>query len=389
MLQIEVCGNAKKLLRRDFLQLAAGAATLAVAGRAARAQAYQTQFSKVTVRFATNRNWIGDKKIIFGTDFSTDGLFAAGSIDVSGQGRTWNLDRDSLKLDPAPSCPSTPSISEFIGRSPEKTKLVFLPGFASAFNDAMISSAQICLAYGVDEIFCFSWPSQGQIGIIPYLTDENSAYRSGPAIACALRQVFSNVLQFARVHRHRLRIACHSMGNRALSAAIQHIKIMAPQLLSETYFDYALLMAADEDFDAFQEPGQLQILLKLATQIDVYTNTWDVAMVLSNLINGRAPMGSFGPANFAYLPSNVIWIDCTEVGNTGFTDWGHQYFRYSPQVANDARQVLQGISAKKITPRIPDCSYPGRKFVIPCGPIAGAPGGVAGVSVKRAQHKTS
>jgi hypothetical protein len=59
-------------------------------------------------------------------------------------------------------------------------------------------------------------------------------------------------------------------------------------------------------------------------------------MVLSNLVNGRPPMGSFRPANFRYLPRGVIWIDCTEVGNTGLTDWGHQYFVKSPQVAADA-----------------------------------------------------
>ena len=37
------------------------------------------------------------------------------------------------------------------------------------------------------------------------------------------------------------------MGNRALSAAVQYISMSMPKLLAETYFKYALLMAADED----------------------------------------------------------------------------------------------------------------------------------------------
>jgi hypothetical protein len=366
MVPIEARGKVKTLLRRDFIQMAAGATALAVAGRAARAQAYLAQPSKVTVQFATNRNWIGGKDL-FGSDFrpASDGLVAAGSIDVYYKDGTWHWDRNSLKFHS--SSTTAESISEFILRSPEKAKLVFLPGFDCTFKNAMISSAQVCSAYEVgSRIYCFSWPSQGQFGIIPYLIDKESAYRSGHAISLALNEIF----KLAAVHRPRLRILCHSMGNRALSAAIQETGVKAPQLLSETHFEHALLMAADEDFNAFQELGKLKHLLKLARNINVYTNDWDVAMVLSNLVNGRPPMGSFGPANFAGLPGSVIWIDCSEVANTGLTDWGHQYFAKSPQVAADAHQVLKGIRPIKIIPRIPDPSYPGRKFVIPWGPIA-------------------
>jgi hypothetical protein len=253
MLPIEARDKVKKLLRRDFIQMTAGAAALAVAGRAARAQAYQAQPSKVTVQFATNRNWTGGKHL-FGSDFrsASDGQIAAGSIDVYYKGgTTWDWDRKSLMI--YPSSATADSISEFIARSPEKTKLVFLPGFDSNFKDAMISSAQVCSAYEISSIYCFSWPSQGQFGIIPYLTDEQSAYRSGPAIAWALKEIFLRVGSLAAVHRPRprLRILCHSMGNRALSAALQETTIGARQLLSENYFEHALLMAADEDFDAF------------------------------------------------------------------------------------------------------------------------------------------
>jgi hypothetical protein len=66
MVPIEARGEVKNFLRRDFIQTAAGAAGLAVAGRATRAQAYRAQPSKVTVQFATNRNWTGGKYFFLG-----------------------------------------------------------------------------------------------------------------------------------------------------------------------------------------------------------------------------------------------------------------------------------------------------------------------------------
>jgi hypothetical protein len=148
MLPIEARRKVKNLLRRDFIQMAAGAAALAVAGGATRAQAYRAQPSKVTVQFAANRNWTGGK-YLFGSDFraASDGPVAAGSIDVYYKGGAWHWDRTSLKL--YPSSTTANSISEFIARSPKKTKLVFLPGFDTSFKDAMISSAQVYSAYEV------------------------------------------------------------------------------------------------------------------------------------------------------------------------------------------------------------------------------------------------
>jgi hypothetical protein len=167
VLPIEARYKVKKLLRRDFIQMAAGAAALAVAGRAARAQAYQAQPSKVTVQFATNRNWTGGK-YLFGSDFrgASDGPIAAGSIDVYYKGgTTWDWDRKSLKI--YPSSATTDSISEFIARSPEKTKLVFLPGFDSNFKDAMISSAQVRSAYEVGSIYCSPGHLRDNLGSSP------------------------------------------------------------------------------------------------------------------------------------------------------------------------------------------------------------------------------
>jgi esterase/lipase superfamily enzyme len=351
----------------------------------------------IKVRFATNRNQTGGSEI-FGSGFrKPPPLFVTGTIDVYHRGGdpvpNWVPDTNSLHIDPVSKAqPSTiaqsieivastnNAITAFIEKTAVKeTKekkteknpgIVFLPGFASTFIDAMSNSAQIASAYGANQVFCFSWPSQGKFGPVEYSKDRDSAYESGTAIALALSVVFSKLLSMEKSKRPGLNIACHSMGNRALSAAIRYIAIGAPKLLSTNYFKHALLMAADEDNNALAEPNKLEPLLRLADNIDVYTNEHDLAMFLSWIANSLVvPLGWYGPADFGTLPGKVILVDCTDVGDTyennGSTDWGHQYFRNSRPVTADVRQVLQGIPPNKISPRIPDRQFPERKFVIP------------------------
>ena len=353
---------------------------------------------KIRVRFATNRNQTGGDEL-FGSDFrnASDGsLFATGTIDVYHRGGSphpnWVPDPTSLHLDPT-SIVASSSIPQIVaaedsvsdamtsfiegrlkaeaekGKSSRNSGIVFLPGFDNTFIGSMSASAEIVSAYAAQDVFCFSWPSQGKFGLGPYLKDRSSAYESGDAIALALSVVFSKLLRIEKSKRPNLHIVCHSMGNRALGAAIQNISVSAPELLSANYFEYALLMAADEDYDALSKQKKLKSLLTLANNIEVYTNENDGAMVLSNIVNLHAPLGSFGPADFGKLPSEVIWIDCTDVGSThendGSSNWGHQYYRLSEPVTADVHQVLIGTAPDKVAPRIPDRRFPKRKFIIP------------------------
>jgi esterase/lipase superfamily enzyme len=336
---------------------------------------------KIKVHFATNRNRTtgGD---LFGSDFQKPPpLFVTGTIDVNYKGGShpaWCPDKGSLYIDPisklaqstipqiVADAPSTENaITTFVENALQAEGFVFLHGFACAFLDSMSSSAQIAAAYGVKNVFCFSWPSQGKFGLVEYIKDKDSAYRSGTAIALALSTVFSKILSIGQGNKPALRLVAHSMGNRALSAAVQHISISAPELLATNYFKYALLMAADEDNNALEEPNKLKTLLTLADNIDIYTNQNDFAMLLSTIANFVEPIGWYGPTDFGTLPSKVIMVDCTDVGDTGFWDFGHQYFRNSLPVTADVHQVFRGVPPEKVSPRIPDRKFPKRKFVIP------------------------
>src|SRR6185437_14920631 len=144
----------------------------------------------IRVRFATNRNQTADGTL-FGSSFRNDGIFfVTGSIDVRHEGGSphpnWVPDPNSLHIDPGhmtlasiPQAIAAPdssanTISDFIdklthrgsrlGKTPNTSGIVFLPGFDNTFLTAMSSSAQITSAYGASDVFCFSWPSKGEFG---------------------------------------------------------------------------------------------------------------------------------------------------------------------------------------------------------------------------------
>ncbi|WP_162560752.1 alpha/beta hydrolase [Methylobacterium durans] len=353
--------------------------------------------AKITVQFGTNRNRTRDGSL-FGTGFldpSDPSAYLTGSIDVIRSDGVphpvWTPDPATLRLDPtlrqeaghplsvdeaAASIQAGGGIVAFAEDEIRAERasagaggIVFLPGFNNTFLQSMSSSAQVASGYGARRVFCFAWPSQGAFGPTPYDRDRITALASGPAIALCLGRLFAKLAPLAEDDRPLLQIVCHSMGNRALSSALQSISLARPDLLARRYFLYALLMAADEDDDALGNARKLRPLLTLAKHIDVYTNESDLAMMLSWAANLHRPLGGFGPADFGQLPNQVIWVDCTDVGNTrendGSSNYGHQYYRLSEPVLADVRQVLAGKAPDKVAPRIPDPDYPTRKFAIP------------------------
>ena len=89
-------------------------------------------------------------------------------------------------------------------------------------------------------------------------------------------------------------------------------------------------MAADEDLDDLSSPDKLQPLLTLARHVPIYHSGGDLALGISQTMNGTR-LGHPGPLNLDLLPNSVTSIDCSEVGTThgdnGESHYGHQYYR--------------------------------------------------------------
>lgn len=359
---------------------------------------------RINVRFATNRNRLNGAQL-FGNDFEGNDpkRYVTGSIDVvrlsSLPDTGWAPLAETLVIDPPmprlaaavvpgthpTETPATGIIAFAEERGAAKAAagganvaaaaapgfgLILLPGFASTFIDAMRRAAQIASAYKAADIFCFSWPANGQVNLADYKEDRKDAERSGQAIADALAQFLAAIKAMPAAQRPKIHVVCHSMGAFAFRAAVQAIRASHPDLLQTRAFEGALLMAADEDDDALSDPNRLGPLLKLAGRTTAYTSGGDVALGISQLLNGPR-MGHRGPRNLASFPKTVTRIDCSDVGSTqgdlGETHFGHQYYRLSPRVIADIVQVIAGKAPNAVSGRLADPADPagGRAFIIP------------------------
>jgi esterase/lipase superfamily enzyme len=328
----------------------------------------------IRVRFATNRNPVSGPEL-FGPKFRDNNAkhYVTGSIVVNRKSDLpdtgWVPDPNSLQVDPPidaaiyqPNIQNRNDIvsfardrvaAELAASSRLQYGLVLLPGFDSTFIDSMRRAAQVMDKYEADDIFCFSWPSQGKLDVPSYIADRDAAVRSANAVADSLRKLFA-VLTALKANLPVVHIVAHSMGNYVLRNAIQ---LIPAKERSKTLFESAFLMAADEDYDALSKANELKPLIKLAKKVPVYKNGGDIALSASNIINHYARLGAWGPRDLSKLPKAVTSVDCSDVGRTqgdnGETHYGHQYYRLSTWVIKDVLQVLAGISPDKIDGRLP------------------------------------
>lgn len=328
----------------------------------------------IRVRFATNRNPVSGPEL-FGPKFRDNNpkRYVTGSINVirlsNLPDRGWVPDPNSLQADPPIDAaiyqPDMHSRNDIVSFARDRVAaelttvgnpsygLVLLPGFDSTFLDSMSRAAQVMDNYKAADVFCFSWPSQGKVDIPSYKADRDAAAKSANAIADSLRKLFA-VLAATKSNLPILHIVAHSMGNYALRNAIQ---LIPAKERSKTLFESAFLMAADEDYDALSKANELKPLVTLAKKVPVYKNGGDLALSLSNVINGVPRLGTWGPRDLSKLPKTVTSVDCSDVGRTqgdnGETHYGHQYYRLSPWVIKDVLQVLAGIGPDKIDGRLP------------------------------------
>lgn len=110
-------------------------------------------------------------------------------------------------------------------------------------------------------------------------------------------------------------------------------------------------------------------------------------------MNGRPPLGLWGPRDLGSLPKSTTAVDCSDVaatqGDDGESHFSHQYYRLSPRVIPDVVQVLNETPPDKIIGRLrhPKGSFGGRAWWIPFDENAGQKSlreaATAGVSRRR------
>ncbi|MEA5510021.1 alpha/beta hydrolase [Crocosphaera sp. UHCC 0190] len=335
------------------------------------------------IYFATNRNLIASEDLSggfdFGSNFSSNGLnnLRFGQAEVTGE----NFSEYQIQVAPEDLFADPPAlgsqaifrqVSQEMRENAEDT-IIFIHGFNVSFRQALTSAAQLHQILTTNDpgdpnpplklnVCLFSWPSDGNLiftdprspNVIAYQNDRLDAKASGAAFARGFLKV-ANFINHREVRcQQKLHLIAHSMGNYVLRHALQELKTQLNNRLLRL-FEQILMMAADEDDDAFDFDYKLLSLPKITSRTSVYFNRGDLALWASDNLKGNPTrLGTDGPLQPHNLPRNVYPVDCTSVISRFADASEHGYYLNVPRVVTDMRFVLRNLSPDEI---------PGRTYI--------------------------
>ncbi|MHB8864075.1 MAG: alpha/beta hydrolase, partial [Pirellulaceae bacterium] len=203
---------------------------------------------------------------------------------------------------------------------------VFIHGYNVTFEGAARRTAQIAfdVQFAGAPIF-FSWPSQG--GLLKYTVDENNVEWAVPH----LKQFLLDVTH--RSGAQSINLIAHSMGNRALTAALRELQL---QLGAQSaLFNQIILAAPDIDAEIFCR-DLAPALTKSARRVTLYASSKDQALIASKQVHGYARAGDSG-GDLIVIPG----IETVDVSQLDSSLLGHSYYGTSNPILLDIRQLIE------------------------------------------------
>lgn len=191
---------------------------------------------------------------------------------------------------------------------------VFIHGFNVTFDQAARRAAQI--AYDMDYPgvpILYSWPSRGLT--VAYVADTAVVRLSGRRLADFLDDLVENS-GATTVH-----IVAHSMGNRALTDALE-IMALRRGLTPDSAPLFGQILFAAPDVDAGLFARMIQTIRPIAKRLTLYASEQDWALVSSRKLHGDAPRAGQGGLD-TLSSSDVDSIDMSELGDDMLA---HSYF---------------------------------------------------------------
>jgi esterase/lipase superfamily enzyme len=210
--------------------------------------------------------------------------------------------------------------------SSRRELFVFIHGFNVSFEDAARRTAQIHydLKFEGAPIF-FSWPANNKF-ILTYPADETNVAWSVPH----LKQFLLSIVK--KSGAQSINLIAHSMGNRALSAALKEIDL---ELRGQSkLFNQVILAAPDIDADEFRHTIA-PALQRTARQLTLYASARDDALLASQLVHRGPRAGDAGSG--LVVVQGIDTIDVTAIDSS---PWGHSYYGSSDPVLNDLRTLF-------------------------------------------------
>jgi esterase/lipase superfamily enzyme len=216
-------------------------------------------------------------------------------------------------------------LKDCVSQSAEKEALVFVHGYNVKFSDAVRRTAQIACDLKFDgAAILYSWPSQGKLS--GYTIDETNVEWT----VSHLKQLLAEITaQSGAQHVH---LIAHSMGSRALAAALQDL---ARGLRNRRpKFGEVVLTAPDIDADMFQH-DIAPAIVRIAERVTLYASSNDEALKASQEVHGYPRAG--GTDDELVIVPGVDTIDVSAVDTSLI---GHSYYGSNGTVLSDLFDLL-------------------------------------------------
>ncbi|MHA6324385.1 alpha/beta hydrolase [Roseivivax sp. CAU 1753] len=203
--------------------------------------------------------------------------------------------------------------SEFDGTGKTEA-FVFVHGFNVRFDQATKRAAQIAYDMEYDGVpIVYSWPSRGST--ISYVADTAVVQLSARRLTGFLDDLVE------RSGATTIHIVAHSMGNRALTEALELMALRRGVKPGDAPLLGQILFAApDVDADLFAE--MIPTIRPLARRLTLYASESDWALVTSRKLHGDMPRAGQGGDDTLAIPL-VDSIDMSELGEDMLA---HSYF---------------------------------------------------------------
>jgi esterase/lipase superfamily enzyme len=197
---------------------------------------------------------------------------------------------------------------------------VFVHGFNVPFHEAAQRTAQMAYDMNFDGLpILYSWPSRASL--ISYIADTAVVNLSGRRLSRFLEDVV------AQSGATRIHLIAHSMGNRALTDALELFALRYEG--AQPAFDQVLFTAPDLDAGLFAE--MMTTIRTTARRITLYASNKDWALAVSRRLHGDSPRAGQGGRNILNV-AEVDSIDMTEIGEDMLK---HSYYANNPSALTD------------------------------------------------------
>lgn len=237
--------------------------------------------------------------------------------------------------------------SEMRGRiSPSLSKeaFVFIHGYKVSFEDAALRTAQLAydlkrtdtaVEYDITPIL-YSWPSKGELA--SYGADEDTVIWTTPHLRWFLEDLAT------KSGATKIHLIAHSMGNRALTSALNTIATEARATIMPR-FQQIVLAAPDIGLRNFKQLAD--VIQKPAEKITLYASSEDEPLRASKKFHEEQRAGDSGKNLTVFR--GIDSIDVASVGGCLLCFdrldpdlWlGHSYYANNPSVISDLMILLK------------------------------------------------